>query len=156
MQLLVQKGSEAYAPLLPPAGADVPAAAAQNAITPCTGERVRQSAFGAQHERPAAIASPLRCRRGDGPLRTGGQVSPRRSSPQISGIAAAERRTAARSVAFAMRMDTPLTLADAIGGVPAVVVFADYTCRTLCGPILEFTAAGPCQNRSADPASTTV
>ena len=28
-----------------------------------------------------------------------------------------------------------------IGGVPAVVIFADYTCRTLCGPILEFAAA---------------
>ncbi len=26
--------------------------------------------------------------------------------------------------------------------MPAVVIFADYTCRTLCGPILEFTAAG--------------
>jgi protein SCO1 len=27
-------------------------------------------------------------------------------------------------------------------GKPAVVVFADYTCRTLCGPILSFVAAG--------------
>ena len=27
-------------------------------------------------------------------------------------------------------------------GVPAVVIFADFTCRTLCGPIVEFTAAG--------------
>ena len=34
------------------------------------------------------------------------------------------------------------TLRYAIGGVPALVIFADYTCRTLCGPILEFTAAG--------------
>ena len=35
-----------------------------------------------------------------------------------------------------------MTLSDAIGGVPAFVVFADYTCRTLCGPIVEFAAAG--------------
>jgi len=35
-----------------------------------------------------------------------------------------------------------MTLRAAIGAAPAVVVFADYTCRTLCGPILEFTAAG--------------
>jgi protein SCO1/2 len=34
------------------------------------------------------------------------------------------------------------TIKNAIGGVPAVVIFADYTCRTLCGPIVEFTAAG--------------
>ncbi len=35
-----------------------------------------------------------------------------------------------------------MTVGDAIGGVPALVVFADYTCRTLCGPIVEFVAAG--------------
>jgi protein SCO1/2 len=33
------------------------------------------------------------------------------------------------------------SLADAISGRPAVLIFADYTCRTLCGPILDFTAA---------------
>jgi protein SCO1/2 len=32
------------------------------------------------------------------------------------------------------------TLGAAIGSTPAVVVFADYTCRTLCGPILAFAA----------------
>lgn len=37
---------------------------------------------------------------------------------------------------------TMRTLGDALGGRPAVLVFADYTCRTLCGPILEFVAAG--------------
>ena len=36
----------------------------------------------------------------------------------------------------------PTALKSAIGGVPALVVFADYTCRTLCGPIVEFIAAG--------------
>lgn len=35
-----------------------------------------------------------------------------------------------------------VTLNRALGGVPGVVIFADYTCRTLCGPILEFAAAG--------------
>jgi protein SCO1/2 len=35
----------------------------------------------------------------------------------------------------------PRTLADALGGRPAVLIFADYTCHTLCGPILDFTAA---------------
>jgi protein SCO1 len=34
-----------------------------------------------------------------------------------------------------------VTLRDAIGGRPAVLIFADYTCRTLCGPILSFAAA---------------
>jgi len=32
------------------------------------------------------------------------------------------------------------TLGEAIGARPAVVVFADYTCTTLCGPILAFAA----------------
>lgn len=36
----------------------------------------------------------------------------------------------------------PRTLADVLAGRPAVVVFADYTCRTLCGPILTFVSAG--------------
>lgn len=36
----------------------------------------------------------------------------------------------------------PLTLGEAIGKSPAVVVFADYTCKTLCGPILAFAAGG--------------
>jgi protein SCO1/2 len=34
------------------------------------------------------------------------------------------------------------TLGGAIDGKPAVVVFADYTCTTLCGPILAFAAGG--------------
>jgi protein SCO1/2 len=33
-------------------------------------------------------------------------------------------------------------LADIIGDTPAVVVFADYTCTNLCGPILAFAAGG--------------
>jgi protein SCO1/2 len=34
------------------------------------------------------------------------------------------------------------TLGDVLAGKPAILVFADYTCRTLCGPILTFVAAG--------------
>ncbi len=34
------------------------------------------------------------------------------------------------------------TLGDILNGTPAVVVFTDYTCRTLCGPILTFVSAG--------------
>jgi protein SCO1/2 len=34
------------------------------------------------------------------------------------------------------------TLGAAIGNGPAVIVFADYTCTTLCGPILAFAAGG--------------
>ena len=33
------------------------------------------------------------------------------------------------------------SLAKAMAGRPAVLVFADYTCHTLCGPVLDFTIA---------------
>ncbi|MGE5536256.1 MAG: SCO family protein [Acidobacteriota bacterium] len=36
----------------------------------------------------------------------------------------------------------PRTLGQAIGTRPAVLIFADYTCTNLCGPILAFAAAG--------------
>lgn len=36
----------------------------------------------------------------------------------------------------------PHTVGDVLAGKPAIVVFADYTCRTLCGPVLTFVAAG--------------
>lgn len=36
----------------------------------------------------------------------------------------------------------PRTIGDMLAGRPAVVVFTDYTCRTLCGPILTFLGAG--------------
>ena len=35
-----------------------------------------------------------------------------------------------------------LTLGDAIGNLPTVVIFADFTCTNLCGPILAFAAGG--------------
>jgi protein SCO1 len=33
------------------------------------------------------------------------------------------------------------SLASALAGLPTVLVFADYTCHTLCGPVLDFTIA---------------
>jgi protein SCO1/2 len=36
--------------------------------------------------------------------------------------------------------DNPLSLGQAIAGKPALVLFADYTCSTLCGPALAFVA----------------
>lgn len=48
---------------------------------------------------------------------------------------------AALPLQLGFRDDTgqPMTLAQALGGHASVFVFADYTCRTLCGPILDFT-----------------
>ncbi|WGS19763.1 MULTISPECIES: SCO family protein [unclassified Bradyrhizobium] len=45
-------------------------------------------------------------------------------------------------VGFIDEAGRAVTLRTAIGGLPTVLVFADYTCRTLCGPILEFTTSG--------------
>lgn len=45
-----------------------------------------------------------------------------------------------RDAKFTDERGKPRTLGAAIGGTPAVIVFADYTCRTLCGPILAFAA----------------
>jgi protein SCO1/2 len=38
------------------------------------------------------------------------------------------------------------TLGEALGGRPAVLIFADYTCRTLCGPVVALAAAGLAQS----------
>lgn len=46
------------------------------------------------------------------------------------------------TLAFRDEQGRTTVISQAIGGVPAVVIFADYTCRTLCGPIVEFTADG--------------
>lgn len=46
-----------------------------------------------------------------------------------------------RDLRFIDESGQPTTLA-AFSGVPTVVIFADYTCHTLCGPILDFVVAG--------------
>jgi protein SCO1/2 len=63
---------------------------------------------------------------------------------QIRSVEAAPGPDAALPLGLRFRDETgrQVVLGDAAGGVPAVLIFADYTCRTLCGPILEFVAAG--------------
>lgn len=66
------------------------------------------------------------------------------TSAQLAAIAAAPPPNAGLPLDLTLRDEggQPLTIGEAIGGVPTLLVFADYTCRTLCGPILEFVAAG--------------
>lgn len=66
------------------------------------------------------------------------------TSTQLAAISASPSPDAALPLGLRFRDENgrPVTVGDAIGGVPALVVFADYTCRTLCGPIVEFVAAG--------------
>jgi protein SCO1/2 len=46
------------------------------------------------------------------------------------------------SLSFRDENGAPITFGAALAGKPALLVFADYTCRTLCGPIVEFAAGG--------------
>ena len=66
------------------------------------------------------------------------------TTTQLAALSATPPPNAALPLQLGFRDENgkPLTLAAAIGGVPAIVIFADYTCHTLCGPILEFAAAG--------------
>jgi protein SCO1/2 len=66
------------------------------------------------------------------------------TSAQLASIAASPPADAALPLGLTFRDEggRPTTIGNAIGGVPALVIFADYTCRTLCGPIVEFAAAG--------------
>ena len=66
------------------------------------------------------------------------------TSAQLAAISAAPppNATLPLELGFHDESGKPSTLAGAIGGVPAIVIFADYTCHTLCGPILEFAVAG--------------
>jgi protein SCO1/2 len=66
------------------------------------------------------------------------------TSVQLASIAAAPPAGAALPLDLTFRDEggRPTTIGNAIGGVPALVIFADYTCHTLCGPIVEFAAAG--------------
>ena len=66
------------------------------------------------------------------------------TSAQLAAISASPPQHAGLplTLSFEDENGRPTTIGNAIHGVPAVVIFADYTCRTLCGPIVEFTAAG--------------
>ncbi len=61
----------------------------------------------------------------------------------LDGIAVEARTGAPLPLAEAFRDQSGArrTLGDALGGRPALLIFADFTCRTLCGPILDFAAA---------------
>ena len=66
------------------------------------------------------------------------------TAKQLASISASPPPDAALPLDLVFRDETnrPITVKNAIDGVPALVIFADYTCRTLCGPIVEFIAAG--------------
>lgn len=66
------------------------------------------------------------------------------TADQLAQIAASPPAHAALppALSFVDESGGRTTIKDAIAGVPAVVVFADYTCHTLCGPIVEFAADG--------------
>jgi protein SCO1/2 len=62
----------------------------------------------------------------------------------LNGVSVEARPNARLPLSLQFRDDSgsSLTLGEALSGRPAVLIFADYTCRTLCGPILEFATAG--------------
>jgi protein SCO1 len=66
------------------------------------------------------------------------------TTAQLASISASPPPGAALPLDLVFRdeSDRPTTIKSAISGAPALVIFADYTCRTLCGPIVEFVAAG--------------
>jgi protein SCO1/2 len=66
------------------------------------------------------------------------------TAAQLAEISAAPPADAALPLGLTFRDDNgrATTIATALADHPAVLIFADYTCRTLCGPILEFAASG--------------
>jgi protein SCO1 len=63
---------------------------------------------------------------------------------ELAGISAAPPADARLPLGLSFRDDNgqATTIATALAGHPAVLIFTDYTCRTLCGPILEFAVSG--------------
>ena len=74
------------------------------------------------------------------------------AAPAVAGVPAAQVKTVEAAPApnamlplelgFLDETGRAVTLGKAIGQLPAAVIFADYTCRTLCGPVLEFATDG--------------
>jgi protein SCO1/2 len=74
------------------------------------------------------------------------------AGPARAGLSPAELNTVRVDVAHDARIPLSLrftddngtrrALGEAMDGTPAVLVFADYTCTNLCGPILAFAASG--------------
>jgi protein SCO1/2 len=65
------------------------------------------------------------------------------SATDLNAISAAPGPGAAlpSGLHFLDQQGRSLKLAAALHGVPNVLIFADYKCRTLCGPIVEFAAS---------------
>ena len=145
MKLMAQKGGNAYAPLLPPQGALTSPTAARRMRSRPQRRRLQVTRRRSSSHDLRALYRRHLCKRA---LCCGadGRHRPRANftSAQLAAISASPPPHAALPLALSLKMRTaaPRRSANAIDGVPAVVIFADYTCRTLCGPIVEFTAAG--------------
>ena len=65
------------------------------------------------------------------------------SAAELKTLSASPRPDAALPLDLAFLDDAGRTrsLREALGNTPAVLIFADYTCHSLCGPILDFAAA---------------
>jgi protein SCO1/2 len=66
------------------------------------------------------------------------------TAEQLSTVAVAPSAGARLPLSIALPdlAGTRRTLGEALGGKPTLLAFADYTCRSLCGPILAIAAAG--------------
>ena len=72
---------------------------------------------------------------------------------ELGGVSLAPRADAAAPLALKFRDidNRRVTLREAIDGQPAVLLFVDYTCRTICGPALAI-ASGALAQTGLDPA----
>ena len=84
-------------------------------------------------------------------LATGAQAALTRS--ELGGVSLSPAADAAAPLALKFRDidDRHLTLREAIGGRPSLLLFVDYTCRTICGPALAI-ASGALAQTGLDPA----
>jgi protein SCO1 len=76
------------------------------------------------------------------------QASAGLSSAALEAVGVEPRPGAALPLSMQFRDESGRvrSLGDALGSGPGVVIFADYTCHSLCGPILAFAAAGLAQS----------
>jgi protein SCO1/2 len=84
-------------------------------------------------------------------LATGAQAALTRN--ELDGVFLSPAADAAAPLALKFRDidDRRLTLREAIGGRPSLLLFVDYTCRTICGPALAI-ASGALAQTGLDPA----
>ena len=84
-------------------------------------------------------------------IATGAQAALTRS--ELDGVSLAPPAGAAAPLALKFRDidNRRVTLREAIGERPALLLFVDYTCRTICGPALAI-ASGALAQTGLDPA----